>query len=84
MQTYCTTEEIHRVANKTLLANKLDDMNGSVESLSGGTSNRHGEQPEIFVAKTFSQECDWIVSRIKEVQDALNVKLCEICIVTQI
>lgn len=80
---YRTTEEIKRVAVSTIKNIPFDDFDGEEESKNGYVSLRHGSLPGYQTFKEKGQELDYIVEKILEYTDPLNIdsfQLSDICV----
>lgn len=67
---YRTTDEIRKVADSIYEGTRIDNMDGDAETLTGYAALRHGACPEAHLAKTFSEEIDWICTQINALNGA--------------
>lgn len=86
--TYRTTEEIRRAAEAVLSNVAFTDMDDGNESQQGNLANRHGMPPVTYAAKSFNEECQWIIERINEIKasyasNGIKLNLSDICLVTR-
>ena len=79
---YRTTDEIRKVADAIYEGTTVDNMDGDSEKITGYAALRHGAYPETHLAKTFTDEIEWIVDRIKTLC-ASNYVSQDICIVVR-
>lgn len=79
---YRTTDEIRKVADAIYVGVTVDNMDGESEKITGYAALKHGALPETHLAKTFTDEIDWIVNRIKTLK-ALGYITQDICVVVR-
>lgn len=79
---YRTTEETKKLAVSVLENIAVDDLDNGRDDAKGYISLMHGENPEIVVTDSFSEESDSVIQRIKQLQ-AVGTKLSDICLVAR-
>ena len=62
---YRTTDEIRRIAESVYHGKTVDNMEGGDDEKTGYASLRHGPEPIVHKAESAREECDWIISKIK-------------------
>lgn len=79
---YRTTDEIRKVADAIYEGSRIDNMDGDADALTGYAALRHGAFPEAHLAKSFSEEIDWICTQVDALRTA-GYATQDICVVAR-
>jgi len=76
---YRTTEEIKRTAVSVIQECKYQNFDGEQESKAGYLSLFHGEKPEYQIFKSKNEELDFVLEKVKELQETRQISDIAIC-----
>lgn len=80
---YRTTDEIRKVADAIYAGVSVDDMDGNLAQPVGYAALKHGAVPEKYLANSFSEEIEWIASRINALRDCEGYAAQDMCVVVR-